>query len=203
MLQSPGSGLVLASASTSRRALLEAAGLAFAVQPADIDEAAVRGVARAEAASAEQAALRLADLKAAEIARRVPQALVIGADQILVCDDAWFDKPADMPAAAAQLRALRGRTHRLATAVTCHRGTTRLWHAIASPRLTMRRFSEAFLASYLALEGSTVTGTVGAYRLEGRGVHLFAAVDGDHSAVLGLPLLPLLAFLRSEGHLVP
>lgn len=199
MLQRPVPPLVLASASQSRRASLEAAGLAFAVRPADIDEARVREEARAAGATAEWAARRLADLKAAEIARREPGALVIGADQILVCAGTWFDKPADPAAAAAQLRALRGRTHTLATAVACHRGAMALWSAVVSPALTMRHFSEAFLESYVALEGAALTETVGAYRLEGRGVHLFEAVDGDHSAILGLPLLPLLAFLRREG----
>ena len=202
MLQRPEPRLILASASVSRRSLLEAAGLVFTVQPAGIDEVAVRCEARAIGISAEETALRLADLKAAEIARRHPEALIIGADQILICDGAWFNKPADLATAAAQLRSLRGRTHNLATAVTCHQGGTRAWHRVASPRLTMRVFSDRFLDSYLAAEGEAVTGTVGAYRLEGRGIHLFESVDGDHSTILGLPLLPLLAFLRRTGHLV-
>ncbi|HEX4172148.1 MAG TPA: Maf family protein [Acetobacteraceae bacterium] len=202
MMQRPIPGLILASASGSRRSLLEAAGLVFAVLPAGIDEVAVKGQARAAGVSAEATALCLADLKAAQVARGNPEALVIGADQILVCDGAWFDKPADMRAAAAQLRALRGRTHSLATAVTCHQGATRVWHALASPHLTMRHFSEQFLESYLELEGAAVTSTVGAYRLEGRGVLLFKAVEGEHSAVLGLPLLPLLDFLREQQVLI-
>jgi nucleoside triphosphate pyrophosphatase len=202
MMQRPIPGLILASASGSRRSLLEAAGLVFAVLPADIDEVAVKGQARAAGVSAEATALRLADLKAAEVARGNSEALVIGADQILDCDGAWFDKPADMRAAAAQLRALRGRSHSLATAVTCHQGATRVWHALASPHLTMRHFSEQFLESYLELEGAAVTSTVGAYRLEGRGVLLFKAVEGEHSAVLGLPLLPLLNFLREQQVLI-
>ena len=161
MLQRPTPRLILASASSSRRSLLDAAGLVFDVQPAGIDEVAVRSAARAVGAGVEQTALRLADLKAAQIARRNPKALVIGADQILVCDEAWFEKPADMTAAAAQLRSLRGRTHSLATAVTCHQGAVRIWHTVVSPRLTMRHFSEAFLEDYLALEGKAVTDTVG------------------------------------------
>jgi len=117
----------------------------------------------------------------------------------LVCEDRWFDKPADMAEAAAQLRALRGRTHTLVTAILCQRGDQRLWHHIARPRLTMRGFSDAFLADYLQLEGMSVTTSVGAYRLEGPGVHLFDAVAGEHAAILGLPLLPLLGFLRQHG----
>jgi nucleoside triphosphate pyrophosphatase len=202
MLQSPSPSLVLASASHSRRALLEAAGLVFIVKPADIDETAARREALAVGEDAEQAALRLADMKAAEIAVRLPECLVIGADQILVCSGVWFEKPVDLAAAATQLRALRGQTHSLATAVTCHQGEKRLWHAVVSPSLTMRHFSERFLQGYLTLEGLSVTSTVGAYRLEGRGAHLFEAVDGDQSAVLGLPLLPLLGFLRRAGHLL-
>src|SRR5689334_16500677 len=141
MLQRSKPPLVLASASESRRALLAAAGVEFAICPADIDEAAVKHEARAQGANAQQTARRLADLKAASIARRMPEALVIGADQILVCDGVWFDKPANPAAALAQLRALRGRDHILATAVVCHRNDGPRWGAVVSPRLTMRDFS--------------------------------------------------------------
>jgi septum formation protein len=198
MLQHPTPRLVLASASTSRRALLAAAGLTFEVQAAEIDEAAVKHVARADGMGAEVTALLLADLKAAAVALREPEALVIGADQILVCDGVWFDKPADVAVAREQLRALRGRSHVLATAAVCHRGKNRIWQDVAAPCLTMRNFSDDFLERYLAAEADTLTSTVGAYRLEGCGVQLFDAVEGEHSAVLGLPLLPLLSFLRRK-----
>jgi septum formation protein len=202
MLQRPAPRLILASASTSRRALLTAAGLSFAVQPAPIDEAAAKRSARASGATAAEAALLLADLKARHVAQAAPDAMVIGADQILVCDGAWFDKPPDIAAAREQLRTLRGRSHELATAVVCQAGQTRVWHHIAQPHLTMRDASDAFIDAYLQAEGDDVTGTVGAYRLEGRGAHLFIRVEGEHSAVLGLPLLPLLAFLRQHGVLM-
>ena len=202
MLQRPTPRLILASASTSRRALLAAAGLSFAVQPAPIDEAAAKRSARASGATAAEAALLLADLKARHVAQAAPDAMVIGADQILVCDGAWFDKPPDIAAAREQLRTLRGRSHELATAVVCQAGQTRVWHHIAQPHLTMRDASDAFIDAYLQAEGDDVTGTVGAYRLEGRGAHLFIRVEGEHSAVLGLPLLPLLAFLRQHGVLM-
>ncbi len=189
--------LILASASASRRALLAGAGLEFLVQPTSVDESEAKLAAKAEALDAPAAALRLAALKAETVARQHPHALVIGADQILVCDDVWFDKPADVVEARRQLRTLRGRTHVLATAVVCQQGERSLWSHLATPRLTMRAFTDAFLDAYLAAEGTEVTSTVGAYRLEGMGVHLFSAVEGDHSAILGLPLLPLLGFLRS------
>jgi septum formation protein len=202
MLQRPTPRLILASASASRREILQAAGLKFAVQPANVDEAAVKRSARADGASADDAALLLAELKARRVASRDPEALVIGADQILTCGDAWFDKPDDVSTAADQLRALRGRTHELATAVICQQSGQRIWHHLARPRLTMRAFSGAFLDAYLAAEGDDVTATVGAYRLEGRGAHLFERIDGDHAAILGLPLLPLLGFLRQHGVLI-
>jgi septum formation protein len=199
MLQRPAPRLILASASASRQAVLRAAGLTFAIQPAHIDEAEVKRAARGDGASAEQAALLLAELKARRVASDEPGALVIGADQILVCDDQWFDKPADGPAAAVQLRALRGRAHALATAVVCVRDGQRVWQHVAQPCLTMRSFSDPFLDDYLTAEGDAVTTTVGAYRLEGYGVHLFERIEGEHSTVLGLPLLELLGFLRHYG----
>ncbi len=191
--------LILASASTARRAVLAGAGLRFAVRSAAIDEAAIKRAARSEGLDAIAAALRLADAKAAWIARQEPQALVIGADQILVCDGTWYDKPDDLSAARRQLLALRGRTHELATAVICRTADRLLWQHVAQPRLTMRAFSEPFLDAFLAAVGEQVLGSVGAYRLEGPGVQLFARVEGDHAAILGLPLLPLLEFLRDAG----
>jgi septum formation protein len=199
VIQATTPRLVLASASTARRALLEAAGLNFEALPAAVDEAAIKEAAQAEAIPPAEAALMLADAKAERIARRDPEALVIGCDQLLVCDGTWFDKPPDLAAARAQLTALRGRTHELVTAVVCHRHGERIWQHVAVPRLTMREFGDPFLDAYLALEGERVLGSVGAYRLEGPGIHLFARVQGDHAAILGLPMLPLLAFLRQHG----
>jgi septum formation protein len=199
MLQRTGTRLILASASASRRAVLAAAGLAFEVRPSGVDEAVVK---RSAAGDATAVALLLADLKAQAVARMEPDAVVIGADQILVCGEARFDKPDDPGEAASQLRALRGRTHELATAVVCYVEGRRVWQHTETPRLTMRDFSEDFLKTYLAAEGEAVTSTVGAYRVEGLGVHLFASIDGDHTAVLGLPLIPLLGFLRRRGIIV-
>jgi septum formation protein len=199
MLQQPAPRLILASASASRRCVLRNAGLRFAVRAAQIDEAEPRQATRMRGGSAEEAALLLAELKAGQVSLLEPDALVIGADQILVCGDEWFDKPVDAVAAADQLRTLRGRTHTLATAVVCRQGDHPLWQHVARPCLTMRDFSDTFLAAYLAAEGGEVTTTVGAYRLEGRGVLLFERIEGEHSAILGLPLLALLAFLRRHG----
>jgi septum formation protein len=199
MIQAAAPRLVLASASAARRALLEGAGLRFETQAAAVDEAAIKESAQAEAIPPADAALMLADAKAERVARRHPEALVIGCDQLLVCEGAWFDKPVDPAAARAHLLALRGKTHELVTAVVCHRDGARIWQHVATPRLTMRAFSDAFLAAYLALEGDRLLGSVGAYRLEGPGIHLFSRVQGDHAAILGLPLAELLGFLRQHG----
>lgn len=193
--------LILASASAARLALLRGAGLAIEARAAHVDEAEIKAAARADGASPDETALLLAELKAARIARREPDALVIAADQLLVCGEEWFDKPPTLNAARDQLRALRGRTHMLVTAVLCQRGEARVWHHVARPSLTMRDFSDGFLDAYLAAEGDALTASVGAYRLEGMGVQLFDRIEGDYFSILGLPLLPLLGFLRQHGAL--
>jgi septum formation protein len=197
-LQAAVPPVVLASASAARAAVLRDAGIVFEAVPAAVDEAAVKGAARAEGAAAGDAAMLLAGLKAQAVGRRRPEALVIGCDQILVCGGAWFDKPVDLAAARAQLLALRGAEHGLETAVVCHRNGAEIWRHLARPRLVMRAFSEAFLDAYLLAEGEALLGSVGAYRLEGRGALLFERIEGEHQAIMGLPLLPLLGFLRQH-----
>jgi septum formation protein len=194
--------LILASASTARAALLRAAGIAFTVEPAAIDELALKRTAREAGCSAMECAVSLAVEKATCVSRRHPGALVIGGDQILAAGTEWFDKPGDPAAARAQLLALRGRTHILATAVVvAHRGG-RLWQATSAPELTMRSFSDAFLTAYIEEEGDALLGSVGSYRLEGLGVQLFSWISGDHFSVIGLPLVELLEFLRGRGALL-
>jgi septum formation protein len=191
--------LILASQSASRRALLEAAGLHFEAMPAAVDESAIKESAKAEGMTPADAALLLSDAKAARIARRHPEAVVIGADQLLVSEGEWFDKPEDVEAARHHLQRLRNRAHELVTAVVVWRDGARAWHHVATPRLAMRDFSEAFLDDYLAREGGFVTQSVGAYRLEGMGIQLMRDIRGEHTAILGLPMLPLLAYLRDSG----
>jgi septum formation protein len=198
-LQAASPPLVLASASATRLALLRAAGFCCEAVPAAVDEAEIRRGVQEEGGVAADAALLLAELKATRVSRARPEALVIGADQILDADGTWFAKPKNLAEARAQLLALRGRAHELATAVVCQRAGQVVWHHVAKPRLVMREFSEAFLDAYLEAAGDSVLCSVGSYQLEGLGVHLFAGVHGEHAAILGLPLLPLLGFLRQHG----
>ena len=190
--------LILASASTARRALLKAAGVEFTVFPAEIDEDELKLAARRQDDSPLACAAALAASKATTVSRLF-EGLVIGADQILAADDEWYDKPQDLAAAVAQLRALRGRRHILATAVCVAQDDKVLWQTTSTPELEMRWFSDGFIERYIAAEGEAVLGSVGAYRLEGLGVQLFARINGDQFAVLGLPLLELLGFLRERG----
>jgi septum formation protein len=178
--------------------MLRDAGLKCFAIPADLDEAAIK---RNFTGIVTELALTLASAKAAMVAKTCPDALVIGADQLLVCGEQKLDKPADMAQAAAQLRFLSGRTHTLVTAVCVHKGEDQLWAHVDQARLTMRPLSEAFIGQYLKTEGMAVLGCVGAYRLEGQGAQLFSSVEGDFFTVLGLNLLPLLGFLREAGAL--
>lgn len=194
--------VILASASSPRAALLRAAGIDFATEPAAIDESRLKREARQAGDSAIGCATTLATEKARVVSCRHRLALVIGADQILAAGTQWFDKPGDLAEARAQLRTLRGRTHCLATAVCVARDGVPLWHAVSTPELRMRRFSDAFLEEYVAAEDEALLGSVGAYRIEGRGVQLFSQIAGDYFAILGLPLIELLAFLRERGVIV-
>lgn len=195
--------VILASASETRARLLRGAGVDFHTVPAAVDEAAVRSAMRSDRASAIEAAEALAKLKAQKVGAMHAAALVIGADQVLDCAGAWFDKAAHRTDARAQLVALRGRAHELATAVCVMRDGACVWRHVESPRLTMRCFDDAFVERYLDAAGPEALGCVGAYRLEGLGAQLFESVEGDYFSILGLPLLPLLAFLRDQGVVAP
>jgi septum formation protein len=196
-------GLILASGSAIRAEILRRAGVAFTVETSAVDEAEIKSAFRAEQRPAVDCAIALAEAKASRVSRRHAGALVIGADQILVCDGVWYDKPADRAAARDQLLALRGKRHELISAVCVMRDGERLWHVVERPALMVRKFSDGFLEDYLDTAGDAILASVGAYELEGRGVQLFERIDGDFFAILGLPLLPLLAFLRGHGVVVP
>lgn len=192
--------VVLASASAVRARLLAAAGIAFEQHPAPVDEGEVKNALKSEGASAREAAESLAELKAQHISRKYPGAFVIGADQILECGGEWFDKPGDRPDAAASLKALGGRDHDLVVAVCVVRGGSVLWHHSERARLHVRALDEGFIERYLDAAGQAALDSVGAYQLEGLGANLLSRIDGDYFTILGLPLLPLLDFLR--GHAV-
>ena len=190
--------LILASGSAARRQMLEAAGLAFEVDAPRVDEEAAKASLRAEGLRPRDQADALADLKALSVSRTRP-GFVIGADQMLALDDEVFDKPKSAAEAKEHLLRLRGKTHELITAAVVARDGAVIWRHIDTPKLKMRLFSDAFLDHYLSLAGEHVLRSVGAYQLEGLGAQLFERVEGDYFSVLGLPLLPLLAFLREHG----
>lgn len=191
--------VILASTSTIRRQLLSSAGIEFTVVSPAVDETMLKS--QNPGAAPERLASLLAAAKASAVSRLHPKAVVIGADQVLALDGKSYDKPRTMEEAAGHLSSLRGKTHHLHTAVCCARGENLLWQHCAQASLTMRSFSSDFLDGYLTQIGRDALTSVGAYKLEGRGVQLFSAIAGDHFAILGLPLLPLLEFLRSSGEL--
>ena len=193
--------LVLASKSFGRRAMLENAGLVFAVDAANVDEDAVKEALKAEGAPVARAAEALAELKARRVSARQAGAVVLGADSMLECNGRWFDKAQTMDQAREQLLALRGLTHSLVTSAVLVRDEARIWHHTAVARMTMRRFSDGFLDDYLEAIGDAALSSVGCYQVEGRGLQLFSAIEGGFYAIVGLPMVAVLEQLRVLGEL--
>lgn len=193
--------LVLASGSAARRSMLTGAGLTFEVRPADVDEDAIKSAVLAADPHAEpgEIALRLASEKARTVSRLHPGALVVGADQIFVHEDTIYSKARSAIEARAVLKKLRGRTHALVSAAALARDGNMLWQDRDMARLTMREFSDVFLAQYLERAVPGVLACVGCYELEGLGIQLFEKIEGDYFTILGMPLLPLLGAIRMYG----
>ncbi len=191
------SALVLASGSRTRARLLRAAGLAFEVQPANVDEETVKDSFFAE--GPDRLADALAELKACKISSSRPDAFVIGADQLLVFERDVISKSTTPAEARRLLLRLSGQTHTLISAVALAKGGAVIWRHLARAELCMRRFSEEFLDTYLAENADAVRDCVGCYEIEGAGIQLFSAIEGDYFTILGLPLLPLLGALRELG----
>lgn len=190
--------LTLASGSAIRATLLRNAGLEIAVQPARIDEDSLRESLAAEGASAHDQADALAEHKALKVARRMPEGLVLGCDQILECDGRIHTKPETPDDARAQLDALRDRTHRLHTAAVLYAQGQPVWRHVSTPRLTMRAFSDAFRDAYVTAHWDDIRHCVGCYQIEGAGIRLFSQIEGDLFAIQGLPLLELLTILTQR-----
>jgi len=200
--QFAGSEIVLASASRTRRALLDAAGVRFHVEPAWIDEDEIKLSMTAEGGTAANIAETLAEHKARAVSRKFPGVLVLGADQVLDYDGGIMSKPVDRVAAFEQLRALRGADHSLVSCACIVLNGERIWHDLDVAHLRMRDFSDDFANVYLDAVGDIALEGPGAYRIEGLGAQLFARVTGSHFTILGLPLLPLLDYLRIRGVLM-
>ena len=199
-LQSGRPPLILASGSKSRARILEAAGLAFIVEPPGLDEAVMRQAVSGERSlSPHDVAEVLARAKAEAVSDFARQAYVIGGDQVLALGETVFSKPDSMEAARRQLLDLRGKTHTLQTAVAVATDGETIWAETTIAMLTMRKLSPEFIGRYLAAAGDEVLNSVGAYQLESLGVQLFEKIDGDYFSILGLPLIPLLDTLRREG----
>jgi len=190
---------ILASASQSRQSILRRAGIDFTAEPADIDEAAIKTSMGEKGAKPSEIALALAQQKAIKVSKANPSALVLGGDQILVCNGVLFDKPPDLTAAAAHLHSLSGHWHNLETALVFAQDGKVVWHHNAVATLKMRTLSKAFIGTYLGQVGQAALSSVGAYQLEGLGAQLFDQIEGDFFTILGLPLLPVLQQLRQRN----
>ncbi|HEV7690669.1 MAG TPA: nucleoside triphosphate pyrophosphatase [Hyphomonadaceae bacterium] len=197
-LNNPAHRLVLASKSASRAAVLRGAGLTFEQITAGVDEESIKASLRVEGASCAKQADILAETKALKVSIS-HHGVILGADQMLDLEGEAFDKPADREEAREHLKKLRGKTHILQTAlVACVEGVA-VWRHLAQPRLRMRNFSDEFLEAYLDQTVPDILTSVGGYQLEGRGAQLFERIEGDYFSILGLPLLPLLQWLRDRG----
>lgn len=191
--------IILASGSPYRRELLAHAGVAFDVVRPGLDERAVEEATAGSGVTPEEVALILAEAKALAVSEAHPAALVIGCDQTLSLGEHIFHKPADMEAARRHLLELSGRTHHLNSAVVLARGGGTVWRHVSVARMTMRNLDPAFVGRHLSRVGEKALTSVGAYQIEGEGIQLFAAIEGDYFTIVGLPLLPLLAALRDQG----
>lgn len=191
--------VVLASQSASRRAMLDAAGVTYEALPAHVDEAAIKDALVAEGQPVRNIADALAELKSIKISRQVSPALVIGSDSMVSVDGVLFDKPEGRDGAERHLRAFSGKEMRLTSAVVVAEGGTPMWRHVEEARLLVRPLSDGFIESYLDAEWPAIAGCVGCFRMEGPGVQLFSSVRGDHFTILGMPLLPLLGYLRLRG----
>ena len=192
--------IILASQSASRKAMLEAAGVPFTAEGAGVDEESVKQAMIAEGTDGRRLADALAEMKAVKLSRRYPDALVLGSDStVQAADGSLIDKAGSREDSARQLRALSGTTHRLTSAAVVAQGGVPIWRHVDVARMTMRRLSDGFIDSYLDAEWPVIAGCVGGYRIEGPGVQLFERIEGSHFTILGLPLLPLLAWLRDRG----
>lgn len=190
--------LILASKSPFRSALLKNAGVTFSTASADIDERAVEEPLYETGATPEDVAQVLAEAKALDVSEKNPGSVVIGCDQTLSLGSEIFHKPADVEAAGRQLLQLSGRMHQLNSGVVLVKNGETLWRHVSVARMTMRELDPTFIGRYLGEVGEAVLSSVGAYQIEGRGIQLFEAIDGDYFTIVGLPLLPLLAQLRKE-----
>ncbi len=196
--------LILASTSTTRMAMLEAAGVPFEAQSPWIDEDSLKAGLRQEGITPRDLADALAEAKAIALSRREPDAMVLGCDQVAVAaDGTLLDKPGSRDGLRSQLEQLRGSTHRQLSAAVVAQDGRPVWRHVDEAKLTMRNFSEAFLDNYLDVEGEAAAGCVGGYRIEAMGVQLFSQIEGSHFTILGLPLLPLLDYLRIRAVITP
>ncbi|MFZ5668473.1 MAG: Maf family protein [Pseudomonadota bacterium] len=193
--------IVLASGSRSRAEVLRAAGVDFEAAPPGVDEGAVKAGLLAEGCGPREVADALAELKAVKVSRARPEAFVIGADQTLDLGGALYDKVDTLDQARERLTLLRGRAHRLHSAVVVARAGAAVWREAPPATLTMRAVSDAFIEAYLQRHGEALLGSVGCYQLENDGVQFFSRIQGDYFTILGLPLMGLFDFLRRHGEL--